>query len=97
MSATFSQADVERIARLARLQLTDEEKTLFAVQLAGILEYAEQVQRVDTRDIEPTSHVATAASMRDDIVVPSLDRATALSGAPDAAPGAGLFKVPRVL
>jgi aspartyl-tRNA(Asn)/glutamyl-tRNA(Gln) amidotransferase subunit C len=96
--STFSREDVERVARLARLALTDDEKALFASQLAGILAYAEQVQRVDTTGIEPTSHaLATAASLREDEVAPSLDRALALSAAPDASPGAGLFKVPRVL
>jgi aspartyl-tRNA(Asn)/glutamyl-tRNA(Gln) amidotransferase subunit C len=98
MSSTFSRADVERVARLARLELTDAEKDLFARQLAGILAYAEQVQGVDTNGIEPTSHaLATAASWREDELTASLDRADAMSAAPEAAPGAGLFKVPRVL
>ena len=96
MSGTFSREDVERVARLARLELTDAEKDLFARQLAGILAYAEQVQAVDTHGIEPTSHaVATAASWREDELTASLDRADATAAAPAA--GAGLFKVPRVL
>jgi aspartyl-tRNA(Asn)/glutamyl-tRNA(Gln) amidotransferase subunit C len=95
--SSFSREDVERVARLARLELTDEEKTLFASQLAGILTYAEQVQAIDTTGIDPTSHALSApAAMRSDTVRPSLDRAEALSQAPEGSP-AGLFKVPRVL
>jgi aspartyl-tRNA(Asn)/glutamyl-tRNA(Gln) amidotransferase subunit C len=96
--STFSREDVERVARLARLDLTEDEIVVFASQLAGILAYAEQIQQVDTSGIEPTSHAGagTAAGRADDLG-PSLDRRAALAGAPDPAPAAGLFKVPRVL
>ena len=97
MSDTFSPRDVERVARLARLELTDEEKDLFARQLAGILAYAEQIQRVPSEGVEPTSHAGDAAALRDDVVCPSLPREASLAAAPDADPSAGLFKVPRVL
>jgi aspartyl-tRNA(Asn)/glutamyl-tRNA(Gln) amidotransferase subunit C len=97
MSETFSSRDVERIARLARLELTAEEQDLFARQLAGILAYAEQIQRVPTDGVEPTSHAGDAAALRDDIVLPCLPREASLAAAPDADPSAGLFKVPRVL
>jgi aspartyl-tRNA(Asn)/glutamyl-tRNA(Gln) amidotransferase subunit C len=97
MSDTFSSRDVDRVARLARLELTAEETDLFARQLAGILAYAEQIQRVSTEGVEPTSHAGEAASLRDDIVRPSLPREASLAAAPDADPSAGLFKVPRVL
>ena len=97
MSDPFSRGDVERVARLARLDLSTEEKDLFARQLAGILAYAEQIQRVPTEGVEPTSHAGDAAAMRDDVVIPSLPREDSLASAPDADPAAGLFKVPRVL
>jgi aspartyl-tRNA(Asn)/glutamyl-tRNA(Gln) amidotransferase subunit C len=97
MSDTFSPRDVERVARLARLELTAEEKDLFARQLAGILAYAEQIQQVPTEDVEPTSHAGDAAALREDVVCPSLPREASLAAAPDAEPSAGLFKVPRVL
>lgn len=98
MSDRFSRADVERVARLARLELDAEEKELFARQLARILAYAEQIQRVDTAGIEPTSHApGPGASMREDEVLPSLPRETSLAAAPDADVRAGLFKVPRVM
>lgn len=97
MSNTFSRGDVERVARLARLELSAEEKELFAHQLAGILAYAEQIQRVPTEGVEPTSHAGDAAAMREDTVCASLPREESLASAPEADLQAGLFKVPRVL
>jgi aspartyl-tRNA(Asn)/glutamyl-tRNA(Gln) amidotransferase subunit C len=98
MSHSFTREDLERIARLARLELDASEQDLFARQVAGILEYAEQIQRVDTTDVEPTSHApGSAGAMREDAVRPSLAREDALAAAPDADLAAGLFKVPRVL
>jgi aspartyl-tRNA(Asn)/glutamyl-tRNA(Gln) amidotransferase subunit C len=97
MTDTFSRGDVERVAHLARLELNAEEKDLFARQLAGILAYAEQIQRVPTEGVEPTSHAGEAAMLRDDELQPSLPRAASLAAAPDADAAAGLFKVPRVI
>jgi aspartyl-tRNA(Asn)/glutamyl-tRNA(Gln) amidotransferase subunit C len=98
MSHGFSRADLERIARLARLELDASEQDLFARQVAGILEYAEQIQRVDTTGVEPTSHApGSTGSMRDDVMRPSLPREESLAAAPDADVAAGLFKVPRVI
>ena len=97
MTDRFSRADVERVARLARLELSAEEKDLFARQLAGILAYAEQIQRVPTEGIEPTSHAGDAATLRDDELQPCLPREASLAAAPDGDAVAGLFKVPRVL
>jgi aspartyl-tRNA(Asn)/glutamyl-tRNA(Gln) amidotransferase subunit C len=97
MTDRFSRGDVERVARLARLELSAEEKDLFARQLAGILAYAEQIQRVPTEGIEPTSHAGDAATLRDDEVRPCLRRDASLAAAPDADLVAGLYKVPRVL
>ena len=95
--STFTHADVERVAHLARLELTADEKDLFARQLAGILAYAEQIQRVPTEGVAPTSHAGDAAMMRDDDVRPSLPRDASLASGPGADVDAGLFKVPRVL
>jgi aspartyl-tRNA(Asn)/glutamyl-tRNA(Gln) amidotransferase subunit C len=91
-------ADVERIAALAHLELTDEEKRLFTKQLADILGYADQVQAIDTSGVPATAHVHAAQSVeRDDEPKPSLSVADALANAPDAAIDAGLFRVPRVI
>jgi aspartyl-tRNA(Asn)/glutamyl-tRNA(Gln) amidotransferase subunit C len=90
--------DVARIAHLARLSLTTDERALFSRQLAGILAYAEQLQQVDTSGIVPTSHpLALTAAMREDDPRASLAREDALASAPEADLAAGLFKVPRVL
>jgi len=98
MSSALAPEEVERIARLARLSLSTGERDLFARQLTGILQYAEQLREVDTTGVPPTSHpLALSSPLRDDESRPSLPRTDALRGAPDADAAAGLFKVPRVL
>jgi aspartyl-tRNA(Asn)/glutamyl-tRNA(Gln) amidotransferase subunit C len=98
MPPQFTAAEVQAIARLAQLELTEGESQLFARQLGEFLGYANDVLAVDTRDVAPTAYVLTRpASDRPDQVRPSLDRDGALAGAPDAALDAGLFKVPRVI
>jgi len=95
---TLTIADVERIAALAQLELTDEEKQLFTKQLADILRYAEQVQAIDTSGVPATAYVnAAQRTERDDEPRPSLPTEEAIANAPDAAPEAGLFRVPRVI
>ena len=96
--ASFSRADVEAIASLAQLELDDTEIDLFGRQLAEILTYVEQLQRIDTTGVPPTASVVSAhAADRDDVVQPSLDRQDAIANAPDASRQAGLFRVPRVI
>ena len=98
MSSSLAPEEVERIARLARLSITAEERNLFARQLTSILQYAEQLREVDTRDVPPTSHpLALTTPLREDVTRPSLPRTDALRGAPEPDQQAGLFKVPRVL
>lgn len=99
MPEDLGRADVERLARLARLRLTEEEITRFAGQLARILAYADTVRAVDTADVPPMSHPVSDRTdhVRDDRAVPSLERDEALATAPGADPANGFFKVPRVL
>jgi aspartyl-tRNA(Asn)/glutamyl-tRNA(Gln) amidotransferase subunit C len=97
MADILTRADVERIATLARLELTGEETALFATQLTAILAYADQVQQVDTSGVEPAELVRPGPGGRDDEPQPSLDRGVVLDQAPAADRAAGLFKVPRVL
>ena len=98
MAADFTREDVERIARLARLELTEHEKTLLTPQLSSFLTYAEQVQQIATAGVPPTSHpLATVSAWRDDVPEASLDRAEAVAQAPEGDIERGLFKVPRVL
>ncbi len=98
MSQQFSRADIQAIADLAQLELSADELELFARQLGEFLTYAEQVQRIDTSGVPPTTHVATAHVMeREDTVRPCLPADEALANAPDRASTADLFKVPRVI
>jgi aspartyl-tRNA(Asn)/glutamyl-tRNA(Gln) amidotransferase subunit C len=98
VAAPLTRADVERIAALAHLELSTEEKDLFTRQLAGILAYADEIRQVDTTGVPATSHVlARHPKSRPDVVGGSLPRDAALAGAPDADPASGLIKVPRVL
>ena len=91
-------ADVERIAALAQLDLTPDEKSRFAKQLADILDYAQQLQAVHTEGVPATAHVLAGAGVeRDDELRPSLTPQQAVANAPDAAVDAGLFRVPRVI
>ena len=86
------------MAALAHLELTEAEVGTFTRQLGDILEYARQVQAIDTSGVPPTSHVLAGEPVeRDDVAAACLDRDAALAAAPDAAPEAGLFRVPRVI
>jgi aspartyl-tRNA(Asn)/glutamyl-tRNA(Gln) amidotransferase subunit C len=93
----LTEQDVKRIAELARLELTSGELELFTRQLGDILTYVEQIQGLDTTGVAPTSHVLNRPVDRDDVPQPTLSREELLRNAPDAAPEAGLFKVPRVM
>ena len=98
MSAEFTRQQVAHVAALANLELDPTELDLFARQLGEILAYADEVQRIDTTGVPPTASVITGhAADRGDEVQESLDLDAALANAPDPAPDAGLFKVPRVI
>jgi aspartyl-tRNA(Asn)/glutamyl-tRNA(Gln) amidotransferase subunit C len=98
MSRTLEEAEVLKIASLARLALSADDVKLFTRQLGEILRYADQLQEVDTSGVEPTSHpLAAGSAWRDDEPLPSLDRGQLLEAAPSASPAAGVFKVPKVL
>jgi aspartyl-tRNA(Asn)/glutamyl-tRNA(Gln) amidotransferase subunit C len=81
------------VARLARLELTDEELDRMAVELSGILEHVDRISSLDLDGVEPTSHVVALANvLRADEPEPCLPREQALASAPDPADGA--FRVP---
>ncbi len=89
---------VQALAALANLALSETEVDLFARQLRDFLEYAEAVQRIDTTGVPPTANLGSGdESDRPDVVAPSLARESALANAPDSAPDAGFFRVPRVI
>ncbi|MBD3921401.1 Asp-tRNA(Asn)/Glu-tRNA(Gln) amidotransferase subunit GatC [Paenibacillus sp. PR3] len=88
--------DVQHVANLARLALTDEEKETFTGQLNAILKYAEKLNELNTDGVEPTSHVLPLANvMRADEVRQSLPIEAVLRNAPDEEDGQ--IKVPAVL
>lgn len=94
----LTRADVERIAALAHLELTEEEKEVFTRQLAEILAYAQQIQAIDTTGVPATSHVLSRLpALRADVPHHSLPREEAIANAPDADRDGGFFRVPRVI
>ena len=96
MSQPLSRADVAHVARLARLDVTEEELERFTVQLGAVLAHAADVEALDTAGVPPTAHPLELANvMRDDVPRPGLDRDEVLAMAPDAQDGR--FRVPRIL
>lgn len=93
---TLTSAEVDHIADLARLQLTEDEKNRFRQQLSAILDYAASLQALDTSSIPPTSSVLPARSrLRPDEPLPGLPLEELLRNAPDVEKGQ--FRVPPVL
>ncbi|MBI3587112.1 MAG: Asp-tRNA(Asn)/Glu-tRNA(Gln) amidotransferase subunit GatC [Ignavibacteriales bacterium] len=94
MSVTLK--DVEHMAKLARLEFSEEEKQKFTHQLNDILAYVEQLNKLDTSKVEPLSHVIELSNVfRDDAVKPGLATEEALKNAP--AKSDKFFKVPKVI
>ncbi|MBH8604664.1 Asp-tRNA(Asn)/Glu-tRNA(Gln) amidotransferase subunit GatC [Thermoactinomyces sp. CICC 10522] len=92
---TISKEQVQKVAALARLKLTEQEADQYTVQLSNILQFAEKLNELETEQVEPTSHVLPMANvLREDEVMPSLPREKALANAPDQQDG--MFRVPAV-
>ncbi len=92
----LSRAEVDHIAELAKLGLTEQEKDTFRRQLSAILAYAQTLQELDTEAIPPTAQVIPLHNvMRADVVTPSLPQAQVLANAP--ASEEGCFKVKAIL
>lgn len=88
--------DIEKVARLARLELTEEEKITFGKQLEQILNYMEQLNEIDTTGVEPTSHVIPISNVfKEDELKPSFPQEEVLAIAPDEEDGH--FKVPKII
>ena len=96
MASTFTPEDVRHLAALARLELSDDELTLFAGQLSGILAFADEVQSVDTSSVEAAPSSAAGETLREDVVAPSLSREQVLGAAAGTDLTGGFFTVPRV-
>ena len=96
----ITQADIEKVAQLAHLELAEEELKMFGPQMAEIVTYVEQLNELDTANVEPalgglTPEGEATISSRDDEIRGSLGQQTALAEAPD--PASGHFRVPKVL
>jgi len=96
MATPISPADVAHVARLARLDLTDDELSRFTDQLAAVLEHAGDLAAIDTAGVPPTAHPLELVNvLRDDVPRPCLDRDEVLAMAPAAEDGR--FRVPKIL
>ena len=92
----ITKQEVEHVAKLARLELAEGEKDKLIDQLSNILTYVETLNGLDTKGVEPTSHVLDIKNvMRDDVSAPSLTQEQALATAPEKA--AGHYKVPKII
>ncbi len=92
----ISKEQVEHVAKLARLEVNEDEKAMFARQLSAILTYMDQLKEVETAGVEPTATVLPTENVfREDGVRPSLLQEQALANAPDRAEG--FIRVPKIL
>jgi aspartyl-tRNA(Asn)/glutamyl-tRNA(Gln) amidotransferase subunit C len=92
----ITREEIEHVARLARLELTEEEKETFTGQMDAILAYVDKLNELDTSDIIPTSHaVPMENAFREDLVAESFTTDNALLNAPDRSES--FFRVPKVI
>jgi aspartyl-tRNA(Asn)/glutamyl-tRNA(Gln) amidotransferase subunit C len=92
----ISRSEVEHIANLARLELSEDEIAQLEIDLSRILEYVEQLNELDTSDVAPTAHVVAQGDvLREDVTRPSLPPEEVLANAPEAEEG--FFRVHAVL
>lgn len=101
MTAKVTVKEVERVAELAHLELKPEETPRMLDDLNAILDYVAELNELDTTGVEPMAQVselrdaAGASVLRDDLLLPSLDRAAVLTQAPET--DGVFFKVPKVI
>src|SRR5262245_17188102 len=92
----ISLQEVEHVARLARLLLSDADKERMRRELDGILGYIDKLRALDVEGVEATSHAVPMTNvMRDDVPRPCFDRAEMLANAPDRS--GDLFRVPKII
>ncbi len=92
----ITKADVEHVAKLARLEITETERDAFSKQLSAILTYVEKLKTLETSGVEPTATVLEQTNVfREDKARPSLPVEKALANAPESE--SGHFRVPRIL
>ena len=87
--------DVEHVAKLARLELTEEEKELYTKQLGDVLKYVDQMNEVDTSNVKPMTQVIDFYNvMREDKIVQEISKEDLMANAPEEEDG--FFKVPKI-
>lgn len=88
--------DVDKVAKLARLEITAEERERYAKQLNAILDHAAGLSKADVTGVQPTAHILPLKNVwREDALKPSLPREQALANASDKAKGC--FRVPKII
>jgi len=93
---SLSEKDVQYVAKLARLEITEAETAKYTEQLGNILQYVEQLNKLDTANIEPLTHPLDMKNVfRPDVNEPSLTQKEVLSNGPEIQ--AGHFKVPKIM
>jgi len=93
---SVSKKDVEHVAKLARLGLSEEEKELFTKQLSDILAFADNLKKLDTKNVPPTSHTIPMKNvLREDKVIPFENTEDILANGPDVEEN--MFRVPRII
>lgn len=96
MTTKISRAEVQHVANLARLTLSEDELESMTQQLDTLLMYFDKLQQIDTTGIQPTTHTFQKTNaFREDVLLPSLPVEKTLANAPDATEE--MFKVPRVI
>lgn len=87
--------DVEHVAKLARLELSEEEKEKFTKQLGDVLKYVEQMNEIDTTGVKPMAHAFDVVNvMRDDVVMHEQTKEELMANAPEEENG--FFRVPKI-
>ncbi|MFC1496145.1 Asp-tRNA(Asn)/Glu-tRNA(Gln) amidotransferase subunit GatC [Candidatus Margulisiibacteriota bacterium] len=88
--------NIDHVAKLARLGLSDEEKKLYAKQLSDVLEHADELQKLNTDNVEPSAHAIPMKNVfREDKVIPFKDTEAILKNAPEEEDH--MYRVPRIL
>ena len=96
MAKKIDQTQVKKVAKLARLDLSEQEVREFATQLSAILEYVEKMNQLDTESVEPLAHCLPISNcFREDVVKDSLGTEKTLANAPQR--DGEFFKVPKIL
>ncbi len=94
----ISKEEVEYVAKLARLHLTDEEKEIFSRQLDDILKFMDKLNEIETREVKPLAHILPLKNIwREDKKEKSLPREKLLANAPQTDKNKKFFKVPKII